>query len=425
MRGWKGSVIWACLAIATLSVTSASPIATAAPSPDPGFTPNVRVTDGTTPFSHHVEPFVVVDAQGRLFVGWKEADTSDGVGVRVGFSRSLDGGATWSPNILMDRMYRSQSDPWLALDDSGRLYFGRLEFSEALLQNQGVVVSRSGDGGASWGAPSDADDLPLAFVDKSSLASDGALLYAGYTALIATGRTPEANIRVATSSDGGHSWSASVPVSDRATTNPLGVVLSAAPGGVVHAAWWDPGSGNVLSDRSVDGGRTWRSDSRVNPLPGSASGSSVNTWALPLPSIVTTPRGDVLLAWTEGIGADLDILVSRSDDSGNSWGKPVRVNDDTSGREQWQPALAVGPDGTIHIAWLDNRTGNYNVFYATSKDGRRWSSNQRVTDAETPSAFQRPGDYLGLAIDSSGSAYAVWTDGRGGNLEVYFARKPA
>jgi hypothetical protein len=323
----------------------------------------------------------------------------------------------------MDRMYKFQTDPWLAMDDVGRLYYSRLEYSDALLQNQGVVVSRSDDRGISWDTPTDADDLSVAFVDKSSLASDGSVLYAGYTALIGTGRTPEASIRVAASSDSGFSWSRSVAISDRATTNPLGVVLAAASGGSVHAAWWDPGSGNVLVDRSLDGAQTWGADVRVNPVPGSASGSPVNVWAQPLPTIARMSQGALFVAWAQGSGADLDILVARSDDGGATWGKPVRVNDDRSGREQWQPALAVGPDDSLHLAWLDNRTGNYHIFYASSRDGKRWSANLRVTVAETPSTFQRPGDYLGLAVDASGTTYIVWTDGRLGDLEIFFARR--
>ena len=425
MRTWGSVVVWVCLVTATWSIAGSPAAATPPPSAPSGFGPNVRITDGTTPFPHQVEPFVAVDGQGRLFVGWKEADTPDGPGTRVGFSRSPDGGATWSPNILMDRIYKFQTDPWLAIDDLGRLYYARLEFSDALLQNQGAVVSRSDDGGASWGTPTDADDLAVAFVDKSSLATDGSVLYAGYTALIATGRTPQASIRVAASSEGGLSWSPSVPVSDRATTNPLGVVLAAAPGGFVHAAWWDPGSGNVLADRSLDAAQTWGEDVRINPVPGSASSSPANLWAQPLPAIARTSEGILFVAWAQGVNADLDILVARSDDGGTTWGKPVRVNDDRSGREQWQPALAVGPDDSLHLAWLDNRTGNYHVFYASSKDGRRWSPNLRVTDAETPSTFQRPGDYLGLAIDKSGSAYVVWTDGRTGDLEIFLARRTA
>ncbi len=415
--GFVGVLLLAA-ALAGMSSRAESP-------PAPGFGVNVRVTDGLSPFLHQVEPSLAVDAQGRLFVGWKEAETPDGVGLRVGFAKSLDGGATWSPNILMDRLYRFQTDPWLALDDQDRLYYGRLEFAESTFQNQGVAVSRSDDGGATWGPITDADDLRQAFVDKSSIVTDGSTVYVGWTAVAPMGRTIDVGIRVAGSTDGGTSWSSSVRISDSLpTANPLGAVLVGRAGGVAHAAWWDAGSGNVLADRSFDGGRTWGIDVRVNPVPGSASGSTTNMWAQPLPSIGMTSRGTLFIAWAEGAESDLDIFVARSTDGGLTWSTPARANDDASGQGQWQPALAIGPDDTIHLAWLDKRTGSYDVFYATSRDGRRWSTNVRVTDAQTSAFFTRPGDYLGLAVDVAGTAYAVWTDGRSGDFDIYFARRP-
>jgi len=420
---FESSCLTGAAACATTLLVAATWVAAVGAAP-PGvfFEPNVRVTDGSTPFLFQVEPYVAVDPANRLFVGWKEADTADGPGIRVGFARSFDGGLSWSPNVLMDRLYRFQTDPWLALDELGRLYYARLEFSESLFQSQGVAVSRSDDAGATWGPVADADDIRLAFVDKSSIMSDGdGRLYVGY-AFVAGGRTVTGGIRVSRSTDSGVSWS-SVAISD-AATNAIGAVLAAGAGGIVHGAWWDATSGDVFVDRSVDGGITWGADVRINRMPGSARASSSNPHAQPLPTIVATPRGALFVGWAEGSGSDLDIVVARSDDGGTTWGIPVRVNDDASAREQWQPAFAVGPDGTLHLAWLDNRTGAYNVFYATSRDGRRWSANVRVTDAETPSAFQRPGDYLGLATGGDGTAYVVWTDGRNGDLDIFFSRSP-
>ncbi len=67
------------------------------------FLDNVRITDGPSPFPYQVEPYIVIDSFGTLFVGWKEAFTPEGPGRRVGFASSQDGGLTWSPNELMKR----------------------------------------------------------------------------------------------------------------------------------------------------------------------------------------------------------------------------------------------------------------------------------------------------------------------------------
>src|SRR3970040_893383 len=65
------------------------------------FSQNVRVNSGGTGYDFQVEPTMVVNSQGHIFVGWKEAVTQDGGGQRVAFSASVDGGTTWAPNNLM------------------------------------------------------------------------------------------------------------------------------------------------------------------------------------------------------------------------------------------------------------------------------------------------------------------------------------
>ena len=171
------SAVRALIAVALVVLLSSSslghairPDAAAAESP---FSPNVRVTDGQSPFPHQVEPTLVIDPTGRLLLGWKEAFTPAGPGRRVGFARSVDGGLSWSTNILMDRenASRNQSDPWLAVDELGRTYYARLEFADD--GGGDVRVSRSDDGGLVWGPIANADDRP-GFADKESMTSDGA-----------------------------------------------------------------------------------------------------------------------------------------------------------------------------------------------------------------------------------------------------------
>lgn len=384
------------------------------------FATNVRLTDGTTPYPQHVEPTLVVDSQGTLYAGWKEAYTHNGPGQRVAFARSTDGGTTWSANALMNTLSSGwlESDPWLVSDGSGAIHYARIEYLGNLTQS-GVTVSSSSDGGRTWSTSANADDRP-GFADKDSMAGDGnGSLYVAYDDILNSGGAgDQISLRVTRSTDGGATWSPTVQAAD-AAGNILGPVLAASANGTVHAAWWNLTDGNIMADTSRDHGATWGTDVRVNDASGSAT--PMPGWESSMPSVALDPLGRVYVAWADRGTGNLDILVSRSADDGASWSAPVRVNDNTTG-DQWMPSLAVDPRGVVHAAWMDGRTGAWNVYYANSTDGgATWSANVRVTTAETPLTFNRPGDYLALATDANGSAYVAWTDGRTGSMNIYFA----
>ena len=394
----------------------------AAPSATGSFPSNVRVSDKGASFPQHVEPTIAVAPHGSVYVGWKEALTPDGPGQRVAFARSEDGGRTWSSSALMATTVPGNlaSDPWLVLDPSGRLSYGRLEYTPNGTEGS-LAVSSSTDGGRTWSGPSNPDDRS-GFADKESVASDGnGTLYVAYDDVLRAvqDRGDQVDVRMARSTDGGLTWSPTVPVAD-SIGNVLGPVLAARPDGTVYAAWWNLTDGNILADVSHDYGLTWGVDVRVNDAEGSAEYVNAS-WEGSMPSLTVDSLGRVYVAWADRRGGSPDVVVSRSDDGGRTWSAPARVNDDGTG-DQWMPSVAVDPEGVVHVAWLDGRTGAWNVYYAVSMDrGDTWGANERVTTSSTPVSFASPGDKLALAADANGTAYVAWTDGRSGSLHIYFA----
>ena len=371
---------------------------------------DLRIT-GSTPFPHQEEPHIAIDGVGGLYVGWKEMN-APGAAERVAFSSSLDGGNTWLPGELMEPMSSGwiQSDPWLAVDESDRLFFARLEisFSPTEIDGTRVVVSRSSDRGRTWdGSVVVADSVGL---HKEVVNSDGAgSLYVAYKQHL--------TLRVTRSEDGGEHWSSPsiLPYSDEGPTGP---VIATRPDGVVVAAWWSRPDDNLWVAASSDHGESWGRFQRVNPVAGSVT--FVGRPAFP--GITARAGGRVSVAWQDFATGDWDILVTHSDDDGETWSTPIRVNDSALG-DQFMPALATGADGSLHAVWYDSRTGNVNLVYARSADGgSTWSRNVRVTTEETPIFHGRLGDYLGLVVGPTGQAFMVWTDRRTGEQNIYFAR---
>ncbi len=398
--------------------TGSPPSAASGPGPQPAYTPfapNVKVNNVNLGYNYEVEPTMAIDSTGKIYVGWKEAFTATGGGQRVAFAYSTDGGDTFSTNVLMNvAQLALQSDPWLTVTRDDRVYFTRIEYTNTASAG-GFTVTNTTDG-VNWGTDYFYDDQP-AFADKESAAHDAA----GNLYVVWNSDFTAYPVVFSRSNDGGRTWTPKVQISDNAQN--IGAIVKVGPDGTVYATWSTRIGNNVMFDRSFDGGRTWGTDIRVNDIPGSAPRGP---FAQPvLPSMVIAPNGTVFVAWEDSRNGNIDVMESHSSDHGTTWSPAVRMNDDNTTEPQWMPDLTLDPFGTLHAAWEDDRTGNHNIYYANSTDGGvTWGPNVRVTTAETPVTYTRPGDYLAIRSAPDGTICIVWTDGRGPDLDIYFAKLP-
>lgn len=190
---------------------------------------------------------------------------------------------------------------------------------------------------------------------------------------------------------------------------------------VVDLAWWDFGSNDIFFDFSSDGGLMWHQDVRVNDVAGSASGSG---WQIPLPAMnVNQDTGAIYVAWPDVRNGNFDIYFSASTDGGQTWSANARINDDTGSATQYMVDLAIDSQGMIHSAWEDKRNGNWNIYYSNSSDGgQTWTANLRISSEDTPGSYNRPGDYFAVEAAPDDSISIVWTDGRGSDFDIYYAR---
>ncbi len=378
------------------------------------FAPNVRVNTVNWGFNWQVEPTMAVSPQGRIFVGWKEALTHNGGGQRVGFATSADRGESFSPNILMPLAQLSlQSDPWLTVTQTGRAYFTRIEYTNTA-SSGGISVTNTTDG-AAWGTTYFYDDSPN-FADKESAAHDAAGNL--YWVWNSDGATRQ-DLAFTRTNDGGASWTPKRLVADGGGS--LGGIVKVAPGGTVLATWWSYLSDDILFDRSFDGGATWGGDVRLNTVPGSAR--AFGSWQIPIPAMdVDLASGAIYVAWPDARRGNQDIYLTRSTDGGATWTE-TRVDDEIGTATQYMVDLAVDPFGGVHAAWEDARSGNWAIMYTNSTDGgRTWGPELAVSTAPTPSTYDRPGDYFAIESGPDGTIYVVWTDGRGVDFDIYFAK---
>ena len=196
---------------------------------------------------------------------------------------SRDGGHSWT-NVFLPGWTRSSGgsgdfshldscgDPVLAFSPNGqRLYYSGLvcNFDKFPRTMSGVAIAVSIDGGASWSAPTMVDYRASGdfFNDKEWItAGPGNTVYVTWTKFyqgprgLGYLRSP---IVMASSSNGGKSWSSVKAVSDDAHPFNQGSQVAVAPDGALYVAYEgnDPATGYATSQlviaRSVNGGTSF------------------------------------------------------------------------------------------------------------------------------------------------------------------------
>ena len=331
-----------------------------------------------------------------------------------------------------------------------------------------IMIARSDDGGASFGAPVRVSpwDRPQHAPSLAVLPDD--TIVVAWQEVLGEGR---GEIRVAASRDRGDTWAHRVRVDPEHSVDAWVPSLAAdAATGALHLAFVDSRDTNrrVFHTRSDDGGARWRRPVRIDARERDAEqpdATLTNEWS---PRLVA--HGDrVVVAYTHRERPDpaeqpsWDAHVLESSDGGAGWDPPRRLDPggfperiaadpalvlDASGawqlafstyrgakadsdialasssttglafapepRDAWWPALAALPDGGVALAWQDFRGGGNDIYVARVGS----AAALRVDDAGASDAQSwRPR----IAASQDGTLYVFWEDSRSGHAELRVA----
>jgi hypothetical protein len=228
-------------------------------------------------------------------------------------------------------------------------------------------------------------------------------------------------LRFSRSFDGGETFSESVSIGDGSCEccQPQIVVR----GEEVHIAYRSLEPGNEAGDirdivmiRSEDAGSSFQPVTRV----------SDPHWYLPACPIagpsLAVDKGRFLVAWMDGRSEPPgtfsrgDVWLATSQDGGGTFSANVRINADEE-MHHTLPAVALGPGGSIHVAWEAHPQGPGPVllYYSTSDDvGLTFAPPQVIADG-SDSSRGNPAKPV-LAVDPSGHVTLAWLDRLGAHI---------
>jgi hypothetical protein len=358
-----------------------------------------------------------------------------------------DGGATWKKKKVESTM-GVYGDPALIADHHGNFYFfhlsdpthGKGGYDSEKLDR--MVVQFSGDGGESW-----TDGESIGFnhpkdQDKEWPAIDAkGNLYLSWTQFDKYGDTDSAcqsNIMMSMSKNG-KKWSDPVKISQTPgnciddDNTAEGAVPAVTFDGKVFVAWSN--QGKIMLDRSFDGGNVWLSnDIVIADQPGG--------WDLAIPghdrsngmpvlmtdkSKISPYKGCLYIVWADQRNGqdNTDVWFIRSNNYGDNWTQPLKIGDETTGKHQYLPWMAVDAvTGYVYIVYYDRR--NYNdlqtdVYLAFSVDGGLSFKNVKISEtAFVPDEKSFFGDYTNISAHK-GIITPIWARMDNGKTSVWTA----
>lgn len=309
--------------------------------------------------------------------------------------------------------------PTVALDATGSYY---VTWVGAIDEQWDVYLARSDDG-VSFSAPVRVNDVPGDAAPHAQAPAQVATGPEGHVYVLwqnnthADGRRfPYSDLRLARSTDGGHTFEPAITVNDDAGGPPSSHTfhdIAVAANGTVYVSWIDSrvrartemeAGGNTpphaiegepaSAAQSPHGGDSGHGgpgmDGMHDPsLPGPeiriawstdggrTFGESVVVAGDACPccrtSLAIGNRGEIFLAW-RGVeqGSIRDIVVARSTDGGRSFTPPVPVHRDgwrIDGCPHAGASLAIDSAGVLHAAWYTGAERRAGLYHVQSLDG--------------------------------------------------------
>lgn len=327
---------------------------------------------------------------------------------------SMDGGKTWVSTTIKSSngVY---GDPVLLFDSLGVIYYfhlasiNRLDHLDRIVcQKSDSVNGKFNDG--SFPAPVKGKVQDKHWIEYHAPSNTFYMTWTQFDKYGSKATEDSSYIMYASSTDFGKTWSSPVQIAHEkgdcvdGDETVEGAIPIMTEDGHLIVVWTGPSGLNM--QKSTDGGKTWlKEDKKLFDQPGGW------TYDIPgfnrangLPNLRYNPINKSLyLLWSDQRNGEnnTDIWMSISEDDGDSWKAPFRVNQNQDTSHQFFACMAIDPsDGGIYVAYYDRRNlkgDETNVYLSYSKDFGRTFKDTPVKEGKfVPNEKVFFGDYLGI-----------------------------
>ncbi len=368
------------------------------------------------------EPAIAADPSAPyVYAAWMQyAQNKIYIAIRV----SSDNGATWGPASKMVNSNQGQYDIVLATTSSGVLY-------ATYMQGNHIMFVKSTNHGATFSAPVQVSGGTWADKPWMATSANGTDVYITWTT--------RGDLYASSSHNAGVTWSSPLRVTSETAIYYFSNGGTVLPNGTaVMVASEYPENGNqtgntgpipIVVFRTTNGGSSW-----TRSVP-----DTLNTGVMYETSSVTTVASDangtlaLVYSGAVTVGGNGHVYVRRSTDSGVTWGARTELTNSAGGADATSVAAAGKGNGQFTVTWMDKRGGAWNVWQRGSTDGGlTWTADADISDASGGAPYKTAagfglvyGDYDMVAINSAGKTVSVAGEGDSSQLhgDIWFNRQ--